>query len=174
MLNSMPQTVLIGKLCPKGMEAQTFAVLAALSNFGSNVAFVNGAIAAQVMGVSFAKLSTNPPGPLGIRQLGWLKLLATFWLPLATVPFTWLFLPDINLNDDFLTAVEDQTELTENLEPGTSFAHGSSGAGGGNSKVTGSFLGGKSDDQQMWVSASRKSLVSIEAGGRGGGGAWLL
>merc|ERR1719330_1305965 len=76
MLDSLPQTVLIGKLCPKGMEAQVFAILASLSNFGSNVAYINGSIVAQVLGVKFSKYEdenenviwtcSNPPGPLGL------------------------------------------------------------------------------------------------------------
>merc|ERR1719512_576662 len=74
MLDSMPQSVLIGKLCPKGSEAQVFAILAALSNFGSNVAYISGSIVAQLYGVSFLNKDdvwtcSNPMGPLGISNL---------------------------------------------------------------------------------------------------------
>jgi len=90
MLDSLPQTVLIGKLCPKNMEAQIFAILAALSNFGSSIAYVNAAIVAEILGVRFARdpstgiwECSNPPGPLGIDMAGWLKLCATFFLPMV-------------------------------------------------------------------------------------------
>merc|ERR1719512_411344 len=79
MLDSLPQTVLIGKLCPKGMEAQVFAILASLSNFGSNVAYINGSIVAQILGVKLTPPSSdnpdwtcaNPPAWWGISSLGW-------------------------------------------------------------------------------------------------------
>lgn len=125
MLDNMPSTVLIGKLCPAGMEAQVFSVLAALSNFGSSIGYVNGSIAQLAMGV---KLSTDKQTIEGIKltnyrcenpmygpisALGWLKLIGVMFLPLCTVPFTWVCLPDLYLDEDF-HAQDDGVELESN------------------------------------------------------------
>lgn len=153
MLDAMPQTVLIGKLCPKGMEAQVFAILAALSNFGSNVAYTNGAIAAQIFGVKLNPATAdkdcdfnNPPGALGISNLGWLKLCATCFLPLATVPFTWCFLPNINLSDDFVDKPEDSTEMQEGASQSFTIA-------GQNTNTAGP------GDEKLWADAGRVSVL---------------
>jgi len=113
MLDNMPSTVLIGKLCPQGMEAQVFSILAALSNFGSSIGYVNGSIVQLAMGITLSSSTVeiegiklknfdcaNPMrGP--ISSLGWLKLIGVFFLPLTTVPFTWVCLPDLYLDEDF-------------------------------------------------------------------------
>jgi len=167
MLDSLPQTVLIGKLCPKGMEAQVFAILAALSNFGSNVAYINGSIVAQVLGVKLTPPSgdndgwtcANPPGPWGISSLGWLKLLATFFLPLATVPFTWCFLPNVNLNDDML-GEEDEAQARE-LENMGGMPEGAGQSFTGTASKDGGMGASKSKDENMWTTVSKGSLVKV-------------
>jgi len=128
MLDSLPQTVLIGKLCPKNMEAQVFAILAALSNFGNSVAGVNGSIVAAYLGVKLSPPPaddpdagwncTNPKLAWGISALGWCKILATFILPISTIPFTWCCLPDVRLNEDMLAA----EVFEEEMSTGGSFA----------------------------------------------------
>merc|ERR1739844_444032 len=50
MLDFMPCNVLIGKLCPESMEATIFAVLAGSQNFGSNLAFLFGAVIVEALG----------------------------------------------------------------------------------------------------------------------------
>merc|ERR1719512_476009 len=124
MLDSIPTSVLIGKLCPKGSEAQVFAILAALVNFGGNVAYITGSITAQLFGVNFKNndgdwTCSNPMGPLGISNLGWLRITATFILPGLTIPFTFCLLPDIGLNDDFLG--EENEDGDTELQAGLSF-----------------------------------------------------
>jgi len=166
MLDSLPQTVLIGKLCPKGMEAQVFAILASLSNFGSNVAYINGSIVAQILGVKLTPPSggnewvcANPPGPWGISSMGWLKLLATFFLPLATVPFTWCFLPNIRLSDDML-GEDDEDEKARELKTISGMPEGageSFTAGGARTSKDAA----QSKEQDMWVMASKGSLVKV-------------
>merc|ERR1712209_197045 len=51
MLDFMPSCVLIGKLCPRNMEATIFAVQAAMQNFGTNVAaYISTYVLAEVLG----------------------------------------------------------------------------------------------------------------------------
>jgi len=151
MLDSLPQTVLIGKLCPKNMEAQLFAILASLSNFGSSVAYVNASIVALILGVDFSRDSStgiwtcsNPPGPMGITSTGWLKLIATFFLPLSTIPFTWCCLPNCRLSDDMLEE-DGGEEMQEDLAPPEKAL---------------SFDPNKSTNQDYWVSVSKNSLLA--------------
>merc|ERR1719512_244042 len=160
MLDSIPTSVLIGKLCPKGSEAQVFAILAALVNFGGNVAYITGSIVAQLYGVSFKNnggdwTCTNPQGPLGISNLGWLRITATFILPGLTIPFTFCLLPDIGLNDDFLNEEgQEETELQSELQAGESF-QAAPAPGRGQSTVS-----YKSADMAMWTNVSKRSLLS--------------
>jgi len=159
-LDKLPQSVLIGKLCPKGSEAQVFAILASLSSLGNNVAYLSGAIAAQVYGVSFRNSDgvwtcSNPMGPLGVSNLGWLKLTATFVLPGLTIPFTWCLLPDFRLNDDILE--EDAGAEGTELQAGLSFEAGP-GPAKGQSGVS------RSADGALWTAVSKHSLVSGHRG----------
>merc|ERR1712127_154196 len=150
MLDSMPSTVLIGKLCPVGMEAQIFAILAALSNFGSSIAYVNASIVQAVLGIKLNKIEddlwecSNPVGLFGISSVGWLKLLGTAVLPLMTVPFTWCCLPDLYLNDNFFA-----DDNPEDNAPGVEL--------GGETKtqpMVGDKQLRKSPSQAAWVQAS--------------------
>ena len=43
MLNFMPTTILISKLCPRGVESTVFALLAGFSNFGGSISGYLGA-----------------------------------------------------------------------------------------------------------------------------------
>lgn len=176
MLDSMPSTVLIGKLCPKGMEAQVFAILASLSNFGSNVGYITGTIAAEVAEVRMKQIPGNPvlydckneDGPLGISNLGWLKIIGTAILPMCTVPFTWCLLPSMNLNDDFLGEDEQATELTTNLETGNQGEPEPPAPMTAGSRTASGF---KSGNQDMWIDTARASLLS---GNQGAGGSRLF
>lgn len=176
MLDSMPSTVLIGKLCPKGMEAQVFAILASLSNFGSNVGYINGSIMAEVFGVRMQQIPGNPvlyscnnePGWWGISQLGWLKIIGTALLPMCSIPFTWILLPNMNLNDDMLAETTADTELTTNLEGGPNAEEAPPAIMTAGSRTA---SGIKSEEQGLWVDAARASLLS---GNQGAGGSRLF
>jgi len=164
MLDSLPQTVLIGKLCPKNMEAQIFAILAALSNFGSSIAYVNAAIVAEILGVRFARdpstgiwECSNPPGPLGIDMAGWLKLCATFFLPLSTIPFTWCCLPNVRLCDDMLGEdTGDELMETRASQP-KSFSMEDPES---QPPKKASFDPYKSPQENFWVATAKNSLIS--------------
>jgi len=56
MLRWIPSSAIIGKACPHGMEAATYAYLAGMSNFASTVASLSGAMA-----IDWTGLLMNPP-----------------------------------------------------------------------------------------------------------------
>merc|ERR1712129_107366 len=54
----------------------------------------------------------NPEVAFGIHAMGWCKIIATFILPLTTIPFTWCCLPNKRLNEDMLDEGDgDEEEL---------------------------------------------------------------
>jgi len=156
-LDGMPLTVLIGKLCPKGSEAQVFAILAALANFGSNVSSITGSVVAQLAGVTFQNngggewVCSNPTGPLGVSNLGWLKIWATFILPALTIPATFWLLPDLRLNDDFLN--EDNEDGDTELQAGLALK-----AAPAPTLTLSAAPSYKSEDAALWTSLSKGTL----------------
>jgi len=117
MLDFMPCNVLIGKLCPAGMEATIFAILAGSQNYGSQIAFVNGGIAMTSLKVDI-KASGDCQNPTdnfaGIKGLTLARIIGGIILPAITIPLTFVFLPNRGLSDDFL----DEEEGTELAAPG--------------------------------------------------------
>merc|ERR1712029_587159 len=100
----MPSNVLIGKLCPKNLEATVFAILAAMNNFGNTVAGIAGAYMVK----HFFNVELNPssgdcsnPAYMGVSGLGWSKIVGFIIIPALSIPFTWLLLPKGRLNEDF-------------------------------------------------------------------------
>jgi len=51
MINFMPTTILISKVCPHGIEASVYALLAGFSNFGRTIAGYLGAYALTLVGM---------------------------------------------------------------------------------------------------------------------------
>jgi hypothetical protein len=51
MINFMPSTILISKICPEGLEASVFALLAGFSNFGGIVSGYMGAYVLTLLGM---------------------------------------------------------------------------------------------------------------------------
>merc|ERR1712012_1028335 len=128
MLDFMPSCVLIGKLCPRNMEATIFAVLAGSQNFGSTVASLAGGIFNKEMGL-FIGGPTEEEGPIGyskcinptynILGVEWTTLtiaraMGGIFLPMITVPLTFILLPDGLLTDDFVD-LDTQVQMTEAL-----------------------------------------------------------
>jgi len=50
-LNWIPSSSIIGKVCPENMESSTYAFIAGISNFGSMVAVISGALITEWAGV---------------------------------------------------------------------------------------------------------------------------
>ena len=51
MMDAMPQIVLLSKLCPPGMEAVVYSLLAGFANFGEAVASSIGSLAIDQFGI---------------------------------------------------------------------------------------------------------------------------
>lgn len=59
-LNWIPSSSIIGKVCPENMESSTYAFIAGISNFGSMVAIISGALLTEWVGiVSVGGVSCN-------------------------------------------------------------------------------------------------------------------
>jgi len=128
MLDFMPNNVLIGNMCPKGMEATIFAVLAGSQNFGSTIANINGGIFTTYMGVVYSRNfvdCANPPVAWagGMSAFGVVRVMAGIVLPAITVPLTFVLLPDKLLAEKYEQpdADEGEVELAGAGEAGASF-----------------------------------------------------
>lgn len=115
MLDFMPCNVLIGKLCPRGMEATIFAILAGSQNYGSQIASVNGGIMMTYFAVNTGSGACQNPevGESGIRALTLARAVGGILLPAITIPLTFVFLPNRGLSDDFLEEADAGTEMVE-------------------------------------------------------------
>jgi len=101
----MPQVVLLANLCPKGMEATMFALLAGCHNLGSTISSSTGALLLHVLGVA-------PRGEAGeSAQFDnlWIAATISTVLPLVAAVLLQRLLPDCP-QDAKLDAVEDATK----------------------------------------------------------------
>jgi len=112
-MNFLPGTLLISKLCPKGIETTVFAMLAAYHNFGMAVAgYVSSYLFTLVPGLGEvdgkcgtsggAQCCTGPgcscsDGCDDFSQLWKMSMLAAC-LPLITIVLNYLFIPNIPMS----------------------------------------------------------------------------
>lgn len=108
MLDFMPAVVLTSKVCPPGVEATVYALLAGFSNFGSNVS--------RALGVALIKgFGIRTTVPCDFTRLPQLLLLTHVALPLLTVPLVWFLIPDARMTDNLFgedAAVEGGGDTT--------------------------------------------------------------
>mmetsp|Transcript_11002 Transcript_11002/g.27002 ORF Transcript_11002/g.27002 Transcript_11002/m.27002 type:complete len:618 (-) Transcript_11002:239-2092(-) len=94
--NYMPAVMIMSRLCPKGLEATMFALLASASNLGSNISNYSGAFLLDVMGV-------RPTGANNeshqFKNL-WLVALITAILPCLPLVLLPYLIPDARPNDE--------------------------------------------------------------------------
>lgn len=118
MLDFMPFNVLIGNMCPPGMEATIFAVLAGSQNFGATIANMNGGIFTRYMGVVYSRNYEECANPTvawagGLSAFGVVRVVAGIVLPAITIPLTFVLLPDKLLSEKYEFPNEDgEVELT--------------------------------------------------------------
>lgn len=94
-LDLMPAVVLTSKLCPPGMEATVYAILAGFQNFGGSVSAAVGSALTTEFGVE-ADLATNECTFNGLSAL---IMLCHILLPLLVVPLTFILIPNAGLKD---------------------------------------------------------------------------
>jgi len=93
MLDFMPAVVLTSKVCPPGVEATVYALLAGFSNFGSNVSRALGVALIKAFGV-------RTTVPCDFTRLPELLVLTHVFMPLLTVPLVWVLIPDARMTDN--------------------------------------------------------------------------
>jgi len=104
--NYMPAVMILSRLCPKGLEATMFALLASASNLGSNISNYSGAFLLDVMGVR----------PNGSTDEGdqfknlWLVALITSILPCLPLVLLPYLIPDARPNEEGSLVGEGEQE----------------------------------------------------------------
>ena len=118
MLDFMPAVILISRMCPRGMEATVYAVLAGFSNFGQTMSRILGLMLTQSLGVvadvtqpaastsvpgdGIPALTTLPPPP---GKCDWtnaplLIFICHCLMPLLVFPLAVFLVPNMRANDD--------------------------------------------------------------------------
>jgi len=95
-INFMPAVILTAKLCPKNLEATTYAMLAGFQNFGRQVATAVGVYMMTAFNVEATENHCD------FTLLPQLIFVCHFALPLLAIPLTFCLLPDAYLDDDLL------------------------------------------------------------------------
>eukprot|EP00047_Mylnosiga_fluctuans_P003367 m.228796 g.228796 ORF g.228796 m.228796 type:complete len:516 (-) comp11791_c0_seq1:56-1603(-) len=95
MMEFMPAVILTSKLCPKGIEATMYALLAGFQNFGQGIALSLGRV---FMGA----LHIESQAPCDFTRLPLLIVICHFIFPLATIPLTFFLIPDSKMTDDLI------------------------------------------------------------------------
>merc|ERR1712217_759376 len=108
-LDGLPATLLLSKLCPKGVETTMFALLAGFSNIGLSLSVQIGTWFVGYFGFNFDKADgscemggSNPNEPASFHGLAQALVLGNLLLPSLTIPLTWIFIPNQPLSADFL------------------------------------------------------------------------
>lgn len=96
-LGFLPLLVLVARICPKGIEATMFAVLASLMNIGLSVSDLGGAALTTYFDVHSAT-ETIPADYSNLHIVMWIAILSSF-LPLPLLPL----LPETRTSDDLGT-----------------------------------------------------------------------
>lgn len=142
-LDQMPATLLLSKLCPKGIETTMFAILAGFSNIGLSLSGQIGGMAISYFEFNFKEADAfgNPSicdmggsaetngNPASFHGLARTLVIGSLVLPFLTIPLTWCFIPNQRLDEDFLdgdsgTAAMADTEMSAVVEAGASFEVG--------------------------------------------------
>mmetsp|Transcript_2489 Transcript_2489/g.4868 ORF Transcript_2489/g.4868 Transcript_2489/m.4868 type:complete len:618 (-) Transcript_2489:157-2010(-) len=111
--NYMPAVMIMSRLCPKGMEATMFALLASASNLGGNISNYTGAFLLDAMGV-------QPDGSKNeshqFENLWLISLITSILpcLPLVLLPY---LIPDARPSDP-LPGIDDDQEEQKQREYG--------------------------------------------------------
>eukprot|EP00667_Euglena_gracilis_P005873 EG_transcript_5913 len=107
MINFMPTTILMSKVCPPGMEATVFALLAGFSNFGLTISGYLGAYVLQLTGMDRIGQGTEDDFSNAWQAC----LLGAILTPLSLLLLP-LLIPDASMTED-LPRDEDEEEEEE-------------------------------------------------------------
>eukprot|EP00413_Alexandrium_margalefii_P046782 CAMPEP_0204605798 /NCGR_PEP_ID=MMETSP0661-20131031/58700_1 /ASSEMBLY_ACC=CAM_ASM_000606 /TAXON_ID=109239 /ORGANISM="Alexandrium margalefi, Strain AMGDE01CS-322" /LENGTH=566 /DNA_ID=CAMNT_0051617065 /DNA_START=11 /DNA_END=1711 /DNA_ORIENTATION=+ len=101
----MPQVVILSYLCPKGMEATMYALLAGCHNMGNTIASNAGALLLKELGV-------QPQGDAGeSKQFEhlWVAATVSTILPLVAILVLYRLIPDARQNERIVDTTYDAT-----------------------------------------------------------------
>lgn len=125
-IDSLPSTLLLSKLCPKGIETTMFAVLVGFFNLGLSISGQVGGLVTEAFGFNFAsnpafsegegtsqqsKLICDMGGDGqvdGCHGLCRTLLVGNLLLPFLTIPLTWVLIPNKRLDEDFLDEADEE------------------------------------------------------------------
>eukprot|EP00667_Euglena_gracilis_P004274 EG_transcript_4298 len=110
MLNFMPTTILIAKLCPVGAESTVFALLAGYSNFGSSIASYLGAYVQDWLG-----LGNIGSGEVDDFSNAWIASVINAFCPLVVLLFIPFLIPDARMTDSLVRIGAEEEEGTKKL-----------------------------------------------------------
>lgn len=99
MLELMPSVVLTSKVCPPGMEASVYALLASYQNLGAAVSRTVG-----VALIGFLRIQTTKP--CNFDGLPYAIVIAHVLIPALSFPLIFILIPDARMTDNLL---EDDT-----------------------------------------------------------------
>lgn len=97
--SSFPLSVIMLKLCPPGMEAAVYALLAGCSNLGSSLSQYQGAFILDVLNI---KPIGAPNESAQFNNL-WIAVLIAILLPIIPTLFIFILIPDVSQTDTILT-----------------------------------------------------------------------
>ncbi|CBZ24349.1 putative pteridine transporter ft5 [Leishmania mexicana MHOM/GT/2001/U1103] len=95
MLTTMPCTILMSRLCPRGSESMVYALMSGLFNFGQTMSTAIGALLMETRW----PLDTNSV-PCDFSNVRWLLVTGHMCSPLLIVPLSFLLLPRLRICDD--------------------------------------------------------------------------
>lgn len=137
-LDGLPMILLLSKLCPKNVESTVFAILAGFMNIGFLLSGLLGAEVIKMFGfdISIRRAASGEEefichlgGTESMSGLAWALVIGNIVLPIITIPLTFVFIPNIRLDEDFLQE-ENQTQ-TSSREVSMIAVDTSAGAGVG-------------------------------------------
>lgn len=103
-LDFMPAVVLTSKVCPKGMEASVYALLASYQNLGSNVSRALGVALIDALGIKTTV-------PCDFERLPFAIAIAHLVLPLLVFPLVFVLIPRARMTDDLFEGVDEENNL---------------------------------------------------------------
>ncbi|EPY18551.1 pteridine transporter [Strigomonas culicis] len=92
-LSIMPQQILMSRLCPRGTESMSFAILAGLSSTGNSLSVVIGSLLMETVWPVRART------PCNFDNLPYLVVVSHLCVPILTVPAALLLLPNARVCD---------------------------------------------------------------------------
>lgn len=97
----MPAVVLTSKVCPKGMEASVYALLASYQNLGGTVSRTLGVALTDTLGI-------KTTAPCDFRMLPTAIVIAHVALPLLVFPLVFILIPDVKMTANLLDTLDEE------------------------------------------------------------------